>query len=84
MLPNDLFFCVRLTLEFWRYMQILVGLFLSLLVLFTFLCACLETASSMSKLHKFLKIVLVLLLFSEEKEANVLHFSVTTGYVSNF
>ena len=57
---------------------------LSLLVLFTFLCPCLGTASSMSKLQKFLKIVLVLLLFSEEKEANVLHFSVTTGYVSNF
>ena len=51
---------------------------------FTFLCPCRGTASSMSKLQKFLKIVLVLLLFSEGKEANVLHFSVTTGYVSNF
>lgn len=27
------FFCLRLTLEFWGYMQIFVGLFLSLLVL---------------------------------------------------
>ena len=83
-LPNDLFLFKAYSIILGVYANFCRIIFKFTSAVFTYLCPCLGTASSMSKLQKFLKIVLVLLFFSEAKEANILHFSVTTGYVSNF